>query len=1384
MKKIYLLMVMLICMATTIKAVDFTLNGNNTSGYLVLQDNKGNAISPASASGEGTSNAKYLFTNVAEGTYTIVGKSSKNQEIINGTAEIAIDSESQGQEYNVCTVTTGISNSGWVMGTDWNPSTYTVTTNAQQPRKCTLGASTTANRVSVLLLKGDSYILDFTLSEERLAQNYVANQASATVTSPSMTASVSCEQFGYYTVILESDMDFTLGWKTGSPKAVNGGKHFIPLNNIEPVVKNLDGGKKELTFKLTDKYYYIYNASKPGHRPMKGFFCFYATETERQQNPVFNLTEEDFGDKAPTWMNHDATANKGSNVADIFLNINERGYVSMKTGDEMDVFGMRNWQIINSISNYYVDPDFHYTVINEKGEKDNSVVIFDYSSTTWNPWVKMKAVGKGTAIVLVTYDACKTKIHSATGTTSDFYMNDQNGEWSALWPENTGVYVVTVDQDSSAVVTNMKNAEGLNVITTGANAGKPTRYAAENVDAELDVFYYTPDKEGYTYSFAPENASKVEIAYPQIGETMTTYNGFTENGVTKDAEGKYSILLKEGTNIVRLTDAKGNATYQVMRAKIANYEIANETRPGKTPQAGDKLKVQFSGLYHPCNKLSGIYNMTGAIVYQGVANDNSIVGGSGQYNFGGTPAAQAFTINIPSTYDAEANPIYSIGTGLLRSSGFGSAYGAHRYIKREEGATPNMNASVGTAFFGQLPEISIEMAVAKKYGIKFDISPADANAVVTFKNSEGTIIEPDAEGYYYGIYGKYTYSIAADGYKRINNKVLEYQDETQEKQTQAIVLEALGENDWNGIAMTEPEKKDGYYLITKASDLAWVANDVNVNENYKDSISIQNDFDLGSYPWTPIGGATTKTAYQGECLGNGHTIKGLYVNETRNYVGLFGQVKGNISGITIYGDVTTTGSYAGGIAGCFMGEGYSSDTDWRTLSECVNHATITAKTYAGGIVGSLTTGGKINKVWNDGVITATTTTASQGYAGGITGNVNGTYGYIYNAYNLGDITAMAYVGGIAGNFTSSAVAENLFNLGNITATTATASYQNYCGSIFGNNTSNFSKVRNLFAMKSYRAENNTTIVEPEAFTNGNVAAELGKPFGQNLGTDDYPTLDGFRVYSDGENYFNNNPIYADLINFEDIDLDGATFYNGSDEAGLISTSKDYSFMNYYDTKYHSWNGFSASATVRDVFLGYGNDTEFNSCTGGGMESKQFAVGYFSEYNFYNDDQQPAIYATKNMKPEYAYITNTANAYTSMLNGDTYAKKFTAEDKLTLTITGMTKDDEETGKVVFYLATDGNIVNEWTKVDLTPLGVVDHIVFSMTSTDTDYGFANTPLYFCLDNMKIELTDEEPTAISTVKEVAPKTLLNGKFLENGRIVIVKNGKKFSASGAEVK
>lgn len=258
------------------------------------------------------------------------------------------------------------------------------------------------------------------------------------------------------------------------------------------------------------------------------------------------------------------------------------------------------------------------------------------------------------------------------------------------------------------------------------------------------------------------------------------------------------------------------------------------------------------------------------------------------------------------------------------------------------------------------------------------------------------------------------------------------------------------------------------------------------------------------------------------------------------------------------------------------------------------------------------------------------------------------------------------------------------------------------------------------------------------------------------------------------------------ITFEDVDLAGATYYKGEDEAGLVSTATDYNFMNYYKDYGTStaWNGFAVSATRGDNFVGnYGDDTQFNSCMAGGMESAQFAVGYYSEYNAAYDEQYPEIYATKNMKPEYAYITNTASAYISMTQGDGYAAAFGADDFLKLTITGMTSDEEETGKVEFLLGNGTDIVKEWTKVDLTPLGTCASIRFTMSCSQTDWGFMKTPAYFAIDNLKIELTDDEPTAVAGVAEAkaAAKTV---KTVKNGKIVIVKDGVEYNAAGSRVK
>lgn len=100
-----------------------------------------------------------------------------------------------------------------------------------------------------------------------------------------------------------------------------------------------------------------------------------------------------------------------------------------------------------------------------------------------------------------------------------------------------------------------------------------------------------------------------------------------------------------------------------------------------------------------------------------------------------------------------------------------------------------------------------------------------------------------------------------------------------------------------------------------------------------------------------------------------------------------------------------------------------------------------------------------------------------------------------------------------------------------------------------------------------------------------------------------------------------------------------------------------------------------------------------------------------------------------------YVCNTAWVADAIKNGDgmsTVAGGFTDEDYFLLTIVG-TLNAVPTGTVEFYLAKGQNAVNEWTYVDLSTLGKVDHLGFALASTKVnDYGMT-TPAYFCIDNL---------------------------------------------------
>lgn len=116
-------------------------------------------------------------------------------------------------------------------------------------------------------------------------------------------------------------------------------------------------------------------------------------------------------------------------------------------------------------------------------------------------------------------------------------------------------------------------------------------------------------------------------------------------------------------------------------------------------------------------------------------------------------------------------------------------------------------------------------------------------------------------------------------------------------------------------------------------------------------------------------------------------------------------------------------------------------------------------------------------------------------------------------------------------------------------------------------------------------------------------------------------------------------------------------------------------------------------------------------------------------DFYGQD---TIALKKAAKVPGFYVTNSVYAYASITKGDWSGPAFGEDDWFLLTITGV-KDGEATGTVEFYLAQGTNVVTDWTYVDLSKLGKIDGLFFTLTGSRTgEYGL-NTPAYFAFDDL---------------------------------------------------
>ncbi|MDR3262473.1 MAG: DUF4465 domain-containing protein [Tannerella sp.] len=116
-----------------------------------------------------------------------------------------------------------------------------------------------------------------------------------------------------------------------------------------------------------------------------------------------------------------------------------------------------------------------------------------------------------------------------------------------------------------------------------------------------------------------------------------------------------------------------------------------------------------------------------------------------------------------------------------------------------------------------------------------------------------------------------------------------------------------------------------------------------------------------------------------------------------------------------------------------------------------------------------------------------------------------------------------------------------------------------------------------------------------------------------------------------------------------------------------------------------------------------------------------------------------------------YLSNHPWPYYSNLYGDGFARALNQEgDYYKVIITGLDSHKNETGKVEHLFAEykDGTLEQstDWEWVDLSSLGKISSLSFTLASTDMGEWGMNTSGYFCLD--KLQVRDTETGIVSPV------------------------------------
>jgi hypothetical protein len=219
------------------------------------------------------------------------------------------------------------------------------------------------------------------------------------------------------------------------------------------------------------------------------------------------------------------------------------------------------------------------------------------------------------------------------------------------------------------------------------------------------------------------------------------------------------------------------------------------------------------------------------------------------------------------------------------------------------------------------------------------------------------------------------------------------------------------------------------YLISTKEQLN------NVRFNLTAHYRLANDIDLSGVEWNPIG-LNAAAPFTGSFDGDGYKISNLTINKSgKDYLGLFGCASNAIFKNISVSNVSITGqNNVGSLVGIAVGT--------TTVDNCVVTGTcsISANGMVGGLAGDFS-GSIIGSCASVGI------TGTGTYAGGLVGK---GICNIARSYAAGNVTGVAFVGGLIGEASGTKVLENCYAFGNVKSTSTSYAY---AGGLVGNTSS-------------------------------------------------------------------------------------------------------------------------------------------------------------------------------------------------------------------------------------------------------------------------------------------------------------------------------------------